>query len=334
MNEHENKPLVSVMMTVYNDVSILPFSIESVLDQSILDWELLILDNSDNSQQSWEILSEYRDRDERIKIFKSPGTGDRINIGWPKGSSYLLEKATGKYAFLLAADDFLDEHAFEHIKKESEEHDPDVIWVGSSYTTFKDGVFSVYDQNVPEYRFFDKGSKAEAIGFIPQNVYYNSMFHYSKVSFLKEKGIDFFKPYYGDCASMTAAMCFADKMTVLDKPLYYLTINTTQTGGRVMLDFYTIFSMQWKLFKQTLDGIGNVDERIYLCAASGVFHNFMDQLKLMLGEAPCRDKYMNPLSVRMDDRIAQVKSAVNDEYIKDLFVIAGRADLIEKFANL
>ena len=62
-----------------------------------------------------------------------------------------------------------------------------------------------------------------------QSLYYNSFFHFERISFLKENNIDFFEPYYADFEGMTEAMCRAKRMVVVDKALYALTENTSQT---------------------------------------------------------------------------------------------------------
>lgn len=49
-------------------------------------------------------------------------------------------------------------------------------------------------------------------GRIDENVYYNSVMHYVKIDFLKENGIDFYYPFYGDCQGMTEAIVRAEKL--------------------------------------------------------------------------------------------------------------------------
>lgn len=316
--QSDNQILVSVLMTVYNDLSVLDIAIKSVIHQTYPNWEMLILDNSDNNPNSWTVLTAYAVKDERIKVFKSPGHNGKTNVGWCKGTEILLEKAKGKYAFLLAADDFIDEHSFLRIANESSQNDPDVIWIGNAYTTYENGKFEVIDAVIPEYKVFTKEDNPEKIDYILKNVYYNSMFHYSKVDFLKKYNINFFYPYYKDCASMTAALCFSDKVVVCDDILYYLTLNTSQTSGFVSVNFAEMFASQWELIKNEYSKSNVTDNEYYHYAALRIFNNFNSSFKHFKDGGPVRDEYMNPIEISPTDRVNLINEIMDDTRIKEL----------------
>ena len=61
---------VSIIMSVYNGESSLKSAIESVLHQSLTDFEFLIVD--DNSEDnSFNIISSYANKDPRVKVFRN-----------------------------------------------------------------------------------------------------------------------------------------------------------------------------------------------------------------------------------------------------------------------
>lgn len=98
-------PLVSVLMPVYNGATYLAEAIESVLNQTFRDFELLLIDDCSNDD-SMEIAKSYDDS--RIKIIsKSAHQGliDSLNQG--------LELATGKYIARMDADDISLPNRFE-----------------------------------------------------------------------------------------------------------------------------------------------------------------------------------------------------------------------------
>ena len=66
------KTLVSIIMPNYNNEKYLIRSIESIIKQSYLNWELLIIDNN-SSDNSINILEKYKDK--RIKIYKTNNNG-------------------------------------------------------------------------------------------------------------------------------------------------------------------------------------------------------------------------------------------------------------------
>jgi glycosyltransferase involved in cell wall biosynthesis len=115
-------PRVSVLMTVYNAEAFLQESIGSVLAQSFLDWEMVIVDDG-STDTSALILASYDDP--RIKVVSLVK-----NIGRTAALRYGFDQTHGEYIAVLDADDvaypgrlarqvdFLDTHA-------------DVVLVGS-----------------------------------------------------------------------------------------------------------------------------------------------------------------------------------------------------------
>jgi glycosyltransferase involved in cell wall biosynthesis len=95
------RPVVSVCMPSYNYGRFLPEAIESVLDQSYEDFELLLIDNG-SDDGSYEIALGYADRDPRIRVLIH---ADRENRGVNASLNLGLAEAVGTYFGLLPADD-------------------------------------------------------------------------------------------------------------------------------------------------------------------------------------------------------------------------------------
>ena len=94
----EKTPKISVLMPVMNEERFLTESIESVLGQSLEDLELIIVDNGSNDG-SWDIMSEYRRKDKRIRILRNKNTGFTASL------NLMLDLAKGDYVARLDADD-------------------------------------------------------------------------------------------------------------------------------------------------------------------------------------------------------------------------------------
>ena len=98
---------ISVIMPVYNCEEYLEESIDSVLQQTLQEWELLCIDDG-STDKSVDILKEYEKKDKRIHIFtqKNQGAGPARNLG--------LQNAQGEFVSFLDADDYLlDKDALE-----------------------------------------------------------------------------------------------------------------------------------------------------------------------------------------------------------------------------
>ena len=91
------KPLITVLMTVYNGGDYLKSSIESVLNQSYKDFELLIIDDK-STDHSLEIIRSYPDK--RITLHSNVH-----NLGQTKSLNLGLQLARGDYIARIDADD-------------------------------------------------------------------------------------------------------------------------------------------------------------------------------------------------------------------------------------
>lgn len=93
------QPKISVLMPVYNGNRYLRESIDSILNQTFTDFELIIIDDG-STDSTWEILSEYADQDQRVRLFKN-----EENIGLINSLNKGLNLAKGNYIARQDADD-------------------------------------------------------------------------------------------------------------------------------------------------------------------------------------------------------------------------------------
>lgn len=91
-----NKPLLSVVMPVYNGERFLNKAIESILNQSFGEFEFIII-NDGSTDNSQKIIESYTDN--RIKAIKKQNTGliDTLNMG--------ISASTGEWIARMDADD-------------------------------------------------------------------------------------------------------------------------------------------------------------------------------------------------------------------------------------
>ena len=61
---------ISVIMPVYNTASFLKEAIDSILNQTFIDFEFIIIDDF-SDDWSYEILKNYQEKDNRIKLFRN-----------------------------------------------------------------------------------------------------------------------------------------------------------------------------------------------------------------------------------------------------------------------
>lgn len=101
------RPLASVVMPAYNAEKFIEKSIDSVLDQSERNFELVIVD--DGSKDSTPaIISKKMSADKRIRYFRT-----ELNKGPSHTRNYGIEQAKGEYIAFLDADDIMSRTALE-----------------------------------------------------------------------------------------------------------------------------------------------------------------------------------------------------------------------------
>lgn len=93
---------ISIIIPVYNREKLVVETLESVLAQTYTNWECIVVDDG-STDNSWEVLQTYAEKDQRIKVFQR----DREPKGAPTCRNIGMEKAEGAYLIFLDSDDLL-----------------------------------------------------------------------------------------------------------------------------------------------------------------------------------------------------------------------------------
>lgn len=116
----ENKVKVSVIIPVYNTEKYVEKCINSVLNQTLKEIEVIII-NDGSTDNSLEIINKFS-VDERIKIIS------RENKGASKTRNEGLNLSKGKYLYYLDSDDYLEGNdALESLYKKCEDENLDIV---------------------------------------------------------------------------------------------------------------------------------------------------------------------------------------------------------------
>lgn len=102
---HIDRPLVSIIVTTHNLARYLGDCLSSVSQQSIRDWECIVVDDYSNDDPKPIVDSINDDRFKYIRTKENVGLSIARNIGWTRSK--------GKYILFLDADDMLDRSALE-----------------------------------------------------------------------------------------------------------------------------------------------------------------------------------------------------------------------------
>ena len=129
------KPDISVIMSVYNGEDYLAEAIQSVIDQTFQNWELIII-NDCSKDSTPEILADFAAKDARIKLHNN-----EVNLRLPTSLNKAISLSTGKYIARMDADDICLPDRLEKQFRFMEESS-DVALSSCRFMTVKNGVYA------------------------------------------------------------------------------------------------------------------------------------------------------------------------------------------------
>ncbi|HEM2786480.1 TPA: glycosyltransferase family 2 protein [Streptococcus suis] len=132
-----NKPLISIIVPVYNVETYLDQCIHSVLNQTYSNWELLLI-NDGSTDSSGSMCDDYARRDDRIRVIhkNNGGLSDARNAG--------IDNCTGEYITFLDSDDGIRGDFLEECVTTANQHDVDIVI----------GHFFIWDENNQTFLYF------------------------------------------------------------------------------------------------------------------------------------------------------------------------------------
>ena len=134
----EEEIKVSIIIPVYNTSKYLKQCLDSVVNQTLYDIEIICVDDG-STDNSLEILKEYKKNDKRIKILnqKHKKQGAARNLG--------IVSASGEYIGFVDSDDWCELDMFEKLYTRAKETDSDITMC--AVTTFNDNNSSEFSKS-------------------------------------------------------------------------------------------------------------------------------------------------------------------------------------------
>ena len=224
-------PLISVIVPIYNTELYLDKCMQSILNQTYRNLEIILVDDgsTDNSSQMCDL---YAGKDSRIRVIhkENGGQSSARNVG--------LNVCTGDYISFVDSDDWIELDMYSTLVEQLEKHGVDLA-VSGRYDAYensevrrigkqlgKNGVFSAYDI-LPQMALGQLSDFSVCDKLHKRNLWENIRFPEGEI--------------YEDFAVMYKVLLAAGSVFLCDKPLYtyYHRSNSTVTGGfREALIFY------------------------------------------------------------------------------------------------
>ena len=163
-------PYFSVIVPMYNVQRYIKLCIDSILNQTFKDFEIIIVDDV-STDDSYKICHERYGKNEKVRIIrheKNQGLGPSRNTG--------IKHARGKYIYFLDSDDLIMPNTLEKIHEVAEKTDADVIRTAGYFVTYQDD-----DKTINVSGMKNVWDKYSTEGFLKEDKYYRIVEHYYNV---------------------------------------------------------------------------------------------------------------------------------------------------------
>ena len=184
----KKQPIISVIVPIYNRASFLPVCIESIITQSYVYLDIILVDDG-STDNSLNICRNYEQRDKRIRVFHIPNSG--VSTARNTGIQY----AKGDFIQFVDSDDTIKQDMCEILLEEQQKNDADLVLCGfDNIDTTRKHLFyqsaeePIYDINV----FYNKfGNLIECnLIYSPVNkLYKKQIINNYKIAFIPDFNI-------------------------------------------------------------------------------------------------------------------------------------------------
>ena len=235
MNENFS-PAVSVIIPMYNAEKYLSVCLESILIQTLQDFEVIVVDDC-STDNSCAVAESYLEKfGGRLKIISLPeNTGSGAvprNVG--------LEHARGKYVYFMDSDDLIIDIALETLFKYSEDYQAEVVYMErcfmfSGESVPKDVELAAWSRSVLKNKILlEPKNISERIDMLMNShFYWPPWTKFVRRDFLVDNSITFPQMVIAEDEIWTIKIvCLAENLLRIPDPLYIQRKNETSMMGK------------------------------------------------------------------------------------------------------
>ena len=225
-------PKVSIIMPTLNVKPYIKQCIESVVNQTLNDIEIIIVD-AGSTDGTLEILKEYESKDSRITLLHSDqkSYGHQMNMA--------IDIITGEYMGIVETDDYVAYEMFEELYKLSNNGEYDLVKSSFIYVNedtneiYKDK--NMYKQQIPDDKPFNLKDNAYLLTGHPSiwaGIYKTDFIKSNNIKFMEAPGggwVD--NPFFHETA------CLAKTIRYTDDAYYYYRESNPNSSSNKLADF-------------------------------------------------------------------------------------------------
>jgi glycosyltransferase involved in cell wall biosynthesis len=219
-------PTVSIGLPVYNGEEFIRKAIDSHLEQTFDDLELVICDNASSDSTS-DICQKYATEDKRVKYFRN-----EQNIGASANFRKVFQLSSGQYYKWTCVDDYFASTYLEQCKKVLDDHPEVVVACAKVYIIDgHDKILRTYD-DTQELRQYSPSARFRI--FLEQDSWVNSVYGLMRASVLRKTSV--MGNYPGSDKVVMSEMALHGQFWEIPERLFYRRIHPDAYSYECSLD--------------------------------------------------------------------------------------------------
>jgi glycosyltransferase involved in cell wall biosynthesis len=202
-------PTLSVGLPVYNGARHLARALDSILQQTYGDLELIVSDNA-STDDTADICATYAARDPRVRYYRQSQ-----NIGLPGNWNFVVTLARGRYFKWASANDYLDPRSLAACVAMLEAA-PEAVLAYSRTNLVEEGCYRLYADDLA----LTSPSPSERLRLLLDRLALNNAVSgVIRLSALRRTGL--IRPYPGSDVVLMAELALQGQFLLVPEPLFY-----------------------------------------------------------------------------------------------------------------
>jgi glycosyltransferase involved in cell wall biosynthesis len=264
-------PRVSIVIPVYNVEQYLRECLDSVINQTLKEIEIICV-NDGSTDSSPEILKEYAEKDNRIKVISKPnsGYGHTMNVG--------IDAATGEYLGIVESDDYVKLDMYETLYNIAKTKDVEIVKADFYRFTEENGKLNLtYNRLAGKYegyygKIINPQQDTTVFRFIMNTwsgIYEREFIEKYNIRHNETPGAS-----YQDNGFWFQTFCFANRLYFVNKPFY---MNRRDNPNSSVHSKEKVFCMcdEYDYIKEFLESNPDLKEKFIFIYSLKRYHNYM-----------------------------------------------------------
>ena len=236
---------VSVIVPIYNAEKYLRQCLKTILGQTLREIEVILIDDG-STDNSYKICQEFKDQDNRVRLYKQENKGGGAARNWG------IQLAIGEYLSFLDSDDFFELNMLKTLYKRAKKTDADIVlcdcWEFDNISKQNRKINNILKKDlIPKKQLFSAKDFPDTIfQFVSTGAAW--LFLYKR-SFVTENNIKFGAYFRAEDIIFTrSALVLANKIAIVNKRLLHYRVGKPYSLSSQANKFQFVVFDVWQNF--------------------------------------------------------------------------------------